>query len=48
MIPKDNASDLEDIPEHYRKKARFYPVNSLKEVLSLAIIPGKETISPKL
>jgi len=49
IIPKDNASDLDDIPTHYRNRAKFYQVSDLKEVLSIALIPNnKEMMAPKL
>ncbi|MBN2040784.1 MAG: endopeptidase La [Spirochaetes bacterium] len=37
IIPKDNQKDIEKIPEHVRKELVFHPVNSMEEVLFIAI-----------
>jgi ATP-dependent Lon protease len=35
IIPKHNERDLAEIPEHIRKGIKFYPVETLKEVLDI-------------
>jgi ATP-dependent Lon protease len=39
ILPKDNEADVEDVPEEARGKLRFHFVESLEEVLVLALIP---------
>ncbi|HEX4934096.1 MAG TPA: endopeptidase La, partial [Gemmatimonadaceae bacterium] len=39
IIPKQNAADLEDVPEEVRQALTFHPVESLAEVLAIALIP---------
>jgi ATP-dependent Lon protease len=46
IIPKDNEKDLEEIPPIIKKKVKFYPVNSMDEVLDLVFVresPAKKT-----
>ena len=38
VLPKQNEPDLEDLPEEVRKKLSFHPVETLDEVLSVALI----------
>ncbi len=38
IIPKDNARDIEDIPEEIRKKINFIEVSNVSEVLDRALI----------
>ena len=35
---KENAPDIEDIPESVRKKFKFVPVENMNEVLRTALI----------
>jgi ATP-dependent Lon protease len=37
IVPKDNAPDLDDLPEEARKRLEVYPVEELGEVLALAL-----------
>lgn len=37
IIPKDNVSDLEDIPKEIRKEIKFVPVKNVEEVFNVAI-----------
>ena len=37
IIPKDNRKDLEDIPQNIRRKIQFHPVDSMDEVLKIAL-----------
>jgi len=39
ILPKDNEADVEDVPEEARGKLKFHFVESLEEVLALALIP---------
>jgi len=45
IIPKDNEKDLEEIPQVIKKKVKFYPVNSMDEVLDLVFV--KESTAKK-
>jgi ATP-dependent Lon protease len=38
IIPKQNAADVEDVPDEVRKELTFHPVESLAEVLSIALV----------
>lgn len=38
IIPKDNAKDLEEIPESVRNELRFIPVSHVDEVLEYALV----------
>ena len=38
ILPKENAPDLEDIPESVREKLEFVPVENMDEVLKTALI----------
>ena len=38
ILPKDNARDLEDIPENVRSKLEFVPVEHMDEVLKTALL----------
>ncbi len=37
VVPKDNESDLDDLPAEARKRLEIYPVEELGEVLALAL-----------
>jgi ATP-dependent Lon protease len=39
ILPKDNEADVEDVPDEARGKLRFHFVESLEEVLALALLP---------
>ncbi|WP_303817157.1 endopeptidase La [Selenomonas ruminantium] len=38
VLPKDNEKDIEDIPETVREKLEFKPVESMDEVLKIALL----------
>ncbi len=40
IIPKVNEADLEDIPDEVREQLSFYPVETLREVLEVALVNG--------
>ena len=42
VIPKNNEADIEDIPEEVRKQLSFHPVETLEEVLKIALVPEKD------
>ena len=37
VLPKENEPELEDLPDEVRKTLTFHPVETLEEVLSLAL-----------
>lgn len=39
IIPKENEADVEDVPEEVRGVLKFYPVETLSEVLEIALVP---------
>ena len=39
IIPKGNEADIEDVPEEVRKTLSFHPVETLSEVLKIALVP---------
>ncbi|MES2521163.1 MAG: endopeptidase La [Gemmatimonadota bacterium] len=40
IIPKANEADIEDIPEEVREQLTFYPVETLRQVLEIALVNG--------
>ncbi len=46
LIPKQNTSDLPDIPEKIRNKMKIIPVETMDEVLS-AVLVGKPKAAPR-
>ena len=40
IIPKGNEADIEDVPEEVRKTLEFHPVETLSEVLKIALVPA--------
>ncbi len=38
ILPKDNEAEIEDLPEEVRRKLTFHPVETLDEVLGLALV----------
>jgi len=46
LIPKENATDLELVPERVRTEMEIVPVESMDEVLKLALRPNGRTVSP--
>jgi len=45
ILPKANEGDLEDVPEAVRNQLTFYPVKTLTDVLSIALVDGGRTPS---
>jgi ATP-dependent Lon protease len=43
VLPKANEADIEDIPEEVRSQLSFHPVETLEEVLKIALVPEKDT-----
>ncbi len=41
LLPKRNAKDLEDVPEHVRKEMQFLFVETIDEVLAHALVPAE-------
>ena len=41
IIPKGNEADIEDVPEEVRKTLEFHPVETLNEVLEIALVPAE-------
>ncbi|MEO7368800.1 MAG: endopeptidase La [Gemmatimonadaceae bacterium] len=48
IIPKANEADIEDVPEEVRETLKFYPVETLMEVLDIALVkpPAVEDVKP--
>jgi ATP-dependent Lon protease len=42
ILPKANEADIEDIPEEVQSELTFHPVETLKEVLDIALEPEAE------
>jgi ATP-dependent Lon protease len=42
ILPKENEADVEDIPEEVRSLLSFHPVETLEEVLKIALVPEKD------
>ena len=47
IIPKANEADIEDVPEEVRNALTFHPVETLNEVLKIALVPKEEAEEPK-
>ncbi|MBM4194657.1 MAG: endopeptidase La [Gemmatimonadetes bacterium] len=45
VIPKDNEADLEDVPDEAKAKLEFHSVETLEEVLKLALVADDATAS---
>jgi ATP-dependent Lon protease len=43
ILPKANEADIEDVPEDVRAELSFHPVETLREVLDIALLPPDET-----
>ncbi|HEY8832883.1 MAG TPA: endopeptidase La [Gemmatimonadaceae bacterium] len=41
IIPKGNEADIEDVPEDVRNTLEFHPVETLSEVLRIALVPSE-------
>jgi len=44
ILPKANEADIEDVPEEVRNVLSFHPVETLREVLEIALVP--EAVTP--
>ncbi|MEO7361903.1 MAG: endopeptidase La, partial [Gemmatimonadaceae bacterium] len=44
IVPKANEGDLEDVPQEVREQLKFYPVETLREVLEIALVPEDSPI----
>jgi len=42
VLPKENEADIEDIPDEVRSQLSFHPVETLEEVLKIALVPEKD------
>ncbi|MGV3710292.1 MAG: endopeptidase La [Gemmatimonas sp.] len=45
IVPKANEADLEDVPEEVREQLKFYPVETLSQVLEIALVPEESEVS---
>jgi ATP-dependent Lon protease len=43
ILPKKNEVDLEDVPEDVRNQLTFHPVDTLSDVLRVALAPVGES-----
>jgi len=41
IIPKANEADIEDVPEEVRNVLSFHPVETLRQVLDIALVPAE-------
>ena len=48
ILPKANEADIEDVPEEVRNVLTFHPVETLNEVLEIALVkpPAEEDVKP--
>jgi ATP-dependent Lon protease len=48
ILPKANEGDIEDVPEEVRNVLTFHPVETLEEVLAIALVkpPAEEEVKP--
>src|SRR6476620_8218332 len=48
IIPKANEADIEDVPQEVRNELTFHPVETLNEVLEIALVkpPAPEQVKP--
>src|SRR5687768_131764 len=45
VLPKENEADIEDIPEEVRGQLTFHAVETLEEVLKVALVPEKDAVA---
>ena len=48
VLPKENEPDLEEIREEERERLAVYPVETLSDVLAVALLPEEGTESGDL
>jgi ATP-dependent Lon protease len=41
ILPKGNEADIEDVPEEVRSILDFHPVETLQQVLEIALVPAE-------
>jgi ATP-dependent Lon protease len=41
VLPQRNEADIEDVPEEVRNVLAFHPVETLNEVLKIALVPAE-------
>jgi ATP-dependent Lon protease len=46
IIPKSNEADLEDVPQEVRDQLSFYPVETLRDVLEIALVNRGQVDAP--
>ena len=48
ILPKANEGDIEDVPEEVRNVLKFHPVETLSEVLAIALVkpPAEDLVKP--
>ncbi len=46
LIPKDNVKDLEDVPDSIKNKVKVVPVETIEQVLKLALVKPLKPWSP--
>jgi ATP-dependent Lon protease len=46
ILPKANEADIEDVPEEVRNQLSFHPVETLREVLDIALVPETDEEHP--
>ena len=42
ILPKANEPDIDDVPEEVRAELKFHPVETLRQVLDIALLPAEE------
>jgi ATP-dependent Lon protease len=47
ILPKANEGDIEDVPEDVRNVLTFHPVETLREVLNIALVPAEDVAPVK-
>ena len=48
ILPKDNEPEIEDLPEEVRKRLTFHAVETLDEVLSIALVSPESKVVNEL
>src|SRR2546428_5076019 len=48
VLPKENEKDLEEIPQHVRKKLRFILVEHMAQVLADALLPAPAAATERI
>jgi len=44
IIPKANEADLEDVPDEVRRQLSFHPVETLRDVLRIALVDSERVV----